>query len=445
MNSFLRRLKGVGHLGAEEAAIALRAEKTGLKVFDDVMEIIPIRNNEFGNLKIGEMHVGEFNKVVRHGDLAQLLRLNNVKVPFTSVDESMFRDSMLKTAEHRSYNIEKLSNNVKKSYPQLDVYLKDIDNMTPATKADIARLEKNATSRMGSRVRLALYIGVATLSAGWMINNWRSRRGCKMSTNINGVITSCHVHSFTCLAPIVSSSSSGASQVCNEGAINDSNYYNITLVLIHLSNLNDADANDVITPQQPQPSLTTLELKQMVCAAANVQPKDMKRDLALIIDTKYKEVSDVIMANREKIPRISPCTESHKAVENGKIPICRMCSPSANPMSTMYLDPSQYADNVTFECVENPSFIDVVSDFMTTTGSNILSGISSTLWALTKPLLYIIGAAVVLLALVLIGFSMFKSYQQNKAIQPTSSDRRPLLQNQYLSEANDDLISFDEN
>lgn len=395
MFNFLKNLKTITRSTAEEAALVLRNGKTGLNAFDEMLAVVPVRSNEFGTLRIGEVHASEFNSMVRRGDLSHLFNVNNIKVPFTSVDETMFRNSVAHTAESRSHNINLASESAKKTHPHLDVKIKDLETLTEATRADVAKLEKAASSSIGRRLKIGMYIGVASLSAGWMYDNLRARRACHMSTNINGTVTSCRVQSHTCLPEVKSSSI----QTCNGATVSDNNFFNITLVLMHLANMENNNDN---------------ELKRLVCAAANVDPSTMKTDLAKIIDNSYKVVSDVILANRDKIPKFNPCSDSHPDVEKGVIPICRMCSPDADPLSTKYIDPAQYADNVSFECVENPSLLDVVSDFFITTGSNILNGITSTLWTLLKPIIFIVGALAVLLALVLIAIQMFKTSQQKK-------------------------------
>lgn len=409
----MKKIKSVGGATAEEAALALRSEKTGLRAFDQMMQVIPFTNNKFGILKIGEQTVGAFNKYMRHGDLGALFRMNKIKVALTSVDEKMFRETMVGTPEYRSHNIDVLSNNAKKSHPHLDVKAKDIDAMPESTKADVAKMEKTAKLRFGTQVKIVLFIGVVGMGNSWIQANLKARRGCHMSTNIDGKITSCKIEAHTCLEPVTGSTVS----VCGGQLVREMNLYNVTLVLMHLANMADNEN----------------QLKVLVCAAAKVEPETMSENLLKIIDNHYKTVSDVIALNKDKIPTFSPCADKHKDIENGVIPVCRMCSPSADPLSTSYIDPSQYADNITLECIPDPSVLDVVSDFITTTGYNILSKVASTLWTLTKPLLYIIGALAAVLALVLIGFSMFKNNQRNKLIESrdrsasTTSLTEPLL------------------
>jgi hypothetical protein len=76
-------------------------------------------------------------------------------------------------------------------------------------------------------------------------------------------------------------------------------------------------------------------------------------------------------------PTLQVCSIVNAQIENGKVPPCRMCSPSDNPSSTTFIDPSQYPENVTFECVVNPSILDTITDAVVSTGSNLWEGVST--------------------------------------------------------------------
>lgn len=397
MFSFLRALKNLVGATAEEAAIALRAEKTGLHAFDEMMASIEFTENEFGSLKIGEMHAGEFNTIMRYGELKDIFEIQKVKIPFTAVDEKMFRETMADLAEFRSKNIDILSDISKKTYPHLDVHIENVDDIAAATKRDIEKMESKAASKFGTGVKIGLFIGVITLSAGWIVENLRARRGCHMITVLDHKVTSCKIQAHTCLPEVTNR----GVEICNAAQINEGNYFNVTVVLIHLANSND----------------NTDELKIKVCKAAGIEPPDMNAKLGSLIDTKYKDMRQVILHNKDLIPKFGPCTDVHKDVEKGELPICRMCTPSADPVSTKFIDPSQYANNVTFQCIENPSLIDVISDFTKTTGGIIIDVVTSTIWAILKPILIVVAAIGVVLLLALIGITLIKK-QINKPSEP---------------------------
>lgn len=360
----------MGTTSIEDVTRQLKGFKSEIGTLDTAVNNMAVRIEKGGHMSIGGESVGSFNRILREGDLAKLMSMSDVRVPFTNIDEAAFKSVVKDTAEFKMRVIRDTAEANKKIHPELNVTEDGFANASAQTTKSVEKAEGNMLKSFGRGTKLALTVGVITVGSVGLYYAVRARKGCIMSTTIDDQTTSCKIQSQSCVGE--------GGTMCPNPQIN----YNVTLILMQLSTMEDTHA-----------------LKVAVCSAAGIQPSELNTRLVYVIDSKFDEVAKVINASKNNLPTFDPCSLKHPGVEGGEIAPCRMCSPSANPKSTEYIDPSTYPDNVTFSCNSHPNILDVIADVALTTGVDLLDGIGSGIFAVLKPFVI---AIVVILVLVLI-------------------------------------------
>lgn len=369
LTEFLRAARHFGTKTAEATKLEMKAFKSSINSLDHAINHMPVMINKSGHMLIGGETVGNFNRILREGNLRKLAQMSNSKVAVTAIDTNAFQSIVKNTAEFKVKAIAETAAKNAKLFPQLNVAASGFARVGGSTVRSVAKITANVAKKIP--IKTSLMIGSVGYVGFNIYEKVVERRGCFMTTTINNVTTSCKVQAYSCIG-------NSTGELCT----NTMDHYNVTLVLMQLAKMDD-----------------TSPLKISVCSAAGVLPADMDAQLASIIDNKYAEVSRVIAENSKVLPTIELCTLTHPAVENGKVMPCRMCSSTVDPKSTMYLDPSQYGDNFSFICNSDPTMLDVVADIILSTGKNILEGVSTTFMYILKPFLIVVMA---LLGLVIV-------------------------------------------
>ncbi|ATY70199.1 odv-e56 [Tomelloso virus] len=388
IKSFLKDLKSLAKATVSEAEELVKGFKSDIKSLDEVVTTLTPSKNKYGFIELSENQVGLVNEVMRQGDLRELIRISAKDIPFTSADSKAFKTLVADTPELKYKDVTDTAASNKKSYPQLNLTEAEIPNMSKTAAKDVKKVENNLFKYFKKGTTIALTLGAVYVAVDWLTKTTEKRKGCFMLTTLNNKTTSCKVQAYSCIG--------SGGDLCTTSL----NYYNTTLVLIKVATLDD-----------------TNELKIKVAAAAKVNVSDVNANLAKIIDNSYEAVDAVISSATTK-PSFTICEITHPDVEKGVVPSCRMCTPSDNPISTTYIDPSQYPDNVTFNCVINPSLLDTIADAAINTGKDLLSGVSSGLMTLLKPLLIVAVVIIVLIIVATIGLKVIKGLGEKKPAPP---------------------------
>lgn len=396
----LRGLSGIGKGTIEDASALLKTANSGIHSVDDALKNLPVTKTRHGFLRMGDETVGRINKLLREGDLGEIARVSKRNISYTSADVKAFKSTVSDTPEKAFKEMSDVVVANKRVYPHLDARVEDIPNLSKSATKDLKTVENNLFKYFKKGTVIALTLGTVYVSADWLVKATEQRKGCFMLTTINNKTTSCKVQAYSCIGQ--------GGHMCHDNLP----YYNVTLVLMKIATLDDSDLRKID-----------------VATAAGISPSELNAKLATVIDTKYEAVSKVIKLMTNK-PDVDICGIKHPDVENGIVPACRMCSPSDNPISTTFIDPDMYPDNVTFQCSINPSLLDTLTDAAISTGKNLLSGITGGLGPLVK--LFAIGFAVILVLLILITVAMkFIEKRRRNTSPTTSSDNTPLLLQSY--------------
>lgn len=374
----LRRFAGVSTKALEDAEKLLKSVDSGIKSVDDAISSAPITRTKDGIILIGDETVGSVDRIMRSGDLENVIRISKrTDIPITSADREAFKVVVGDTPEKAMKEVDDMATRNKRTYPDLDAGIDDIDNISESGKKNLKKIESNLFKYFKRGTVITLTIGVVYVTVDWLAKATNARRGCFMLTTINGETTSCKVQEYTCSEYQDGDHCKSVSR----------DYYNVTLVLMHVAKLEDTDARKIA-----------------VAEAAGVPVDKLNDQLGKVIDNSYEKVALAINSMTDR-PTVNVCGLSHADVEGGKIPPCRMCSPTANPLSTSFIDPDQYAENVTFQCVINPNLMDTITDVISKTGKNILDGVGSFVSGSLKSVGII---AIVVLVLLIILFVIIK-------------------------------------
>lgn len=331
---FLRKLRGLNNAAVDTIEAEMKVFKSEVGSLDVAINNMKVTKNSFNATTIGGEFPGAFHRIVSEGNLKRLIDMSNVKVAYNSADAKVFEAAVRDTPHFKTRVIRETAEEAAKHHPQLKLSEADFQRLSSTSQKSVATVECNLLKNFREGMKISLTLGVVVVGGQWLHNAIKEAKGCHMMTNINGIVTSCKFQAFSCIG--------SGGELCQTSP--NTAYYNVTLVLIALTTRPDDD-----------------KLKYAVCLAADVHREDMHKRLAYIIDEKFDEVAKVIESTEpSQLPRISACELRHPDVENGEIPPCRMCTPSADPRSTQYINQNLYPDNVTFHCVTNPTALDIM-------------------------------------------------------------------------------------
>ena len=353
---FLKGLTKLSSVGKEvgEASTLLKNVKSGVRSFDDIVTKLPVTKNRRGALLIGDEFVGTVRRVVRQGDLDVLVKIaKQPSVVVSGAEKNAFKTLVADTPEKILKDLSDLTSKTKQLHASLDTTVENIGKLSSSSKAELKKVESNLMKRFKQGAIISLTIGAVYVGVDWISKTTEARKGCFMLTTINNKVSSCKVAAFSCAGGTATDTSNACQSLPP--------YYNVTLILMAIAQLDNTD-----------------QRKIDVAKAANVNVTDLKSNLAKVIDESYEKVSAVITSMSNK-PNVNVCTISNPGIENGVIPPCRMCSTSDNPSATTFIDPNQFPENVTFQCVTNPSVLETITDAVTSTGANLWEGVGSSI------------------------------------------------------------------
>lgn len=369
IRNVFKKFRGITKNAASDLKSALGNVSSGIKNVDDLLGALPVTRAKRGFLLVGNETVGSVERMLRSADLDSLKRVAKSNVRVNATDRAAMRRLIGETPEISLKTIDDATIAAKRARPQLDSA--SVNRLSKTAKADVKTVENNLLRRFKQGTIIALTIGVIYVGVDWIAAATESRKGCFMLTTINGKTTSCKLLAFSCI---------GDSK--GECKTPPQSHHNSTLLMMVIAEKSDTDAQKI-----------------GLAAAAGSPVADLRKNLATLIDNKYEAMHDYVKT-LNPVPTYAPCTPKHPDIEGGVVPPCRACSPTANPTSTQYIDAEMYADNITFQCVENPSILETITDAVISTGEDLWQGVRGGITSLVKNIGII---ALVLFAVVALG------------------------------------------
>lgn len=396
LSEFLSELRSMSSV-TERAIEEVRAMQTSLR--EDLgpasaaIKAMEVSKTVEGFIRFNDVPTGVLHETIAAGNLAKLVelsKLNNIVI--TKVEEDAFRTMIGNTNEMRLNDLENLINENKRTYPELDAA--DVNELSETAKTKLETAQSNLFKYFKNGTIIILTVGTVVVGTNWAVKATKERRGCFMLDSKDK--SSCKVSKFTC------STDSAVGTLCT--SVNDT-YYNVTLIMIHFAQLDNGDASKIAFAN-----------------AINEKPEDLNDRLDVIVSTKFKQAATYIkQLGIDNRPSVDTCGLKHDKIENGTVPACRMCTPSADPISTQFIDSSQYGANITFKCVSEVSILDTITDTAASAAVDLFEGITSTVWGVVQPILryglIIVGVIILLIVCFKIINASFRSNAANANVR----------------------------
>lgn len=379
-------IKGIKELASfskgeiKDAEELLRSTESGIEAADSAFKELKVAKAD-GLLTIGAEPIGSFNKILREADLRGIVNLAKKTIPVSEEQVAAFKKLIGPTNESVYKDlIDDTAKNVEK-YPHLNVTINNIDTLSETAKRDIKQVESKLSKKFKTGTKITLTLGTLAVGANWVIKATAERKGCYMLTTINNTVSSCKVSAFTCVGGV-------EDNLCPE--FNANNYYNITLIAMYIANLDNSD-----------------EMKNDLAKLLKISAADFSLNFAQCLEDNFAIISDYVIGSLNNTRKLDfgICDIVREDVEGGIVPTCRLCSPSASPKSTEYINPGLYGDNITFQCCSNPTIMETITDVMKTTGENLLEGLTEGFFALVKPFAFFLA---ILLAILIVAYIVVK-------------------------------------
>lgn len=386
-------IAGLGELAVRDASEAealqlLRSADTSIKVLDDVLSGLRVVKSDAGFLLVEGESVESVRNLLRSADLEGLVRLTSRDIPILESDVIEFRRLVPDNPE-KALNVlsrEIIESKTTRSY--LDVSPENIESLPTNAITDLNKVSNNLLKRFVLNAKIPLIVGSVIVGADWIIKASRARKGCYMFTTINGKTTSCKIMAYSCMSDVIP----------NDECRGFTNYYNTTLTLMAIVDLEDSDGR-----------------KTNLAAAVGIPVDQLRANLSKIVRENFTEATNYIknMPNR---PTLDVCGLKNSQIEQGVVPPCRLCSPSALPTSTQYISSAQFGENITFKCINSVSILDVITDAIVSTGINLWDGVGTPIFNTLKKIGIILGSILLVVFIFAFAVRMFmnKSYSYKK-------------------------------
>lgn len=405
LSALLKSLKAIKNsikATIEELSRLLKSSaKTGITSVDNVLGNVKVVKTAEGFLAVGDnIPLGRLERIIKAADLDGLADITSSASKVTGKERAAFKEIIGDTAESQLHNLDQLTSTASKSTKYADLNVRGVTSSTsPETLAKLKNIENKFLKYAKPGAAIVLTVGVAYVVVDGLTKATKDRTGCFMVTNINGKTQSCKVSSLTC--------SSEASDGVLCGAETYKYKLNTMLCLLSLGNPNEENE----------------KFRIGVSELAGIDPNEYMNKFDSIINSQKFDyifdyvtyyLQDITTSNKTPVCDLPTITDVDK-----KLPLCRMCDTGAHPMSTTFVDASELADNITFEC-RNPTILDTIIDIGKSTGKDLLDTITSPIWSFVKPFAIVIGVFVVIaivISLVLRLVSQSKRSQINNTQQ----------------------------
>lgn len=340
----IKDFSGITEKLPEELENIFKSVKTEVPIFDNLLKGMTVEKNAQGMLLLkGDLPINKFEHILKEADLVKLVETLKLPIVVGTEDIAAFRTLIGETPQRIYRDLEIAIEENKSIYPQFNLTIEQLELAPQNIKEEIAAIDKKLIT-WSQGLKLGTVIGAFTIAAGWIRRETNLRKGCHMLTIFNGKSTSCKVSEFSCNSNITTEE--------NKCSLNI-NAKNITLVMIAIANLENTNT-----------------IKIDAANKLNIPVDQLESKLSELIDTRYSDLIQFVN-NLKTIPQFSVCEVKNDKVEGGRIPPCRMCNASANPTSTEYIDPNIMGTNFTFQCISNPSILDIITEAVIASGQQL--------------------------------------------------------------------------
>ncbi|UDM55368.1 Pif-5 [Phenacoccus solenopsis nudivirus] len=346
---FVQSLRKLGKVAGKLADLTdlLKTKKVNVDIADNLLSTAKTSQDSATKiLKINDVYVHSVDNLLRKGDLSKLVSdlkpPGSVVPPIPKSQTKAFAELASEFPESTLRNIDELSKLGSKQRPDFNT---TIENIGKLPKSSVDKLDKiiETVKKLRPSLKSVVAIGVIGLGAYWYKTALEERKGCWLVKKINGETVSCKLTYLSCAA--------STGNACTDKYVP---VLNSAMIMLKVLKSSDATLRKAFADKLG----TTVETLN--------KPDEMKK----LYTQKYEEIRNFKHASLT-FNTSEYCSLSHPVIEEGVVPKCRMCDPTANPFSSTFADISDISDNITLHCVENPKLSDVIGDMSHTLGENL--------------------------------------------------------------------------
>lgn len=340
-----------GKIAAKDLQSVFKSTKLGIEVADEALQSFKPVELPNGMIQLGEdLFPNQLYKIMKSGDLEALVEATKLDMPVLNSDVRAFERLSGDSVYVDMKQFRKQCELYRKTYAKFNVTLENMDKMSKQMAKDLEKVESQAFKYFKEGFTVTTAFGVVIVGVGWVRELMLKMNGCHMLKKVDGRVVSCKLPQYSCDSP----------QGTPCGNRDFSKFYNVSVVCIYVATALPVDN----------------ELRTLCASMCGIESSQLSDQLPALIETKFNKLHEFVHKNFAKLPVIDVCGVKHPKIENGVVPACRMCDPSAVPTSTQYLNPSQFAANLAFECVVNCTAVDAIAAFIAATDKNIWDAIS---------------------------------------------------------------------
>lgn len=332
---------------------------------EDIFKNADIRFNEKkGILEFkNDLPLSSFEKDLRFNGLESACRNANINIHITSAMESSFAKMRINFPEFKLKKYDDIKIKAKDTINDIDIVpSKSVEE----TKKLISKNSLSKIKKIGSKLKTilgasAVIVGIYvlfTLGSDFvnsLIEQAQSMSGCYKIVTNGKKTTACKLSTRSC-------KNNDGDNKCN----NDTYLYNPISIIANAIHNNETEfkkyfkSNTSITKDDLEKNITDNYDKLVEYYKDNIRPND---NLFICVDNKLFETT---MSN------------------------CRACDSTADTKSILYVDPSEFADNITLQCKPPGTILDALIDTVESTGNDLLAWLGSIFGIDGKTITYII-------------------------------------------------------
>nr|AKH40355.1 putative odv-e56 [Kallithea virus] len=333
-----------------------------------------ITRDDRGYIYINRKTVNSFSKLLRQGDIYKLLPNNVNDSDELRADAQNLEVETVDFPENRLYKVEKaisVNNNI---WPELAVTFEQLQTASNSVLEKLKSIESKVNSKYDDGHIIQLTVGYIEIGPDWISKTLQRQTGCFAVYNEGKEKLSCKIMDQSCTGI-------ETTNLCPKY-----NYRNFMLDLMSVVEAEDTNL-----------------LKINLSKLTKIDVDKLRTSIKHMLKIQFSEIYDLITTS--EVPTYKICSISNEFIENGIIPNCRMCSMTADPETTKYIERGQTPFYSTFKSNGNPTALDIISDLEVTTNTILLSKEGKINPIFVWILLVIIAIVVIIIAI----FTLFRA------------------------------------
>lgn len=389
----LKAFRGVEQPDIYTRAIKDAAANAPVRGIGDIFNNAPMSVID-NRLHINNVPMNRIENFLRRSELRKFADSISSTVRFTAADERAFARTLTHLPDPKLKNLDDAISSAKISHPELHKSATTGDELrqvlTPAAKTKFENAFNKIKAAAAGSLVVAGTFAVLDLAKNMYdaaVETAEKRKGCHLVREANNNTYTCKLSNRSC----VNQNSDKPCPQDNVDLPSASNLYNPTLMLLWAALKDETLAS---------------KLRGLFTPPIEITPENM----GLIVNNseRFEILQNFYNDERPLISNI--CELQATQVENGVVPFCRACMPSADQTNTQFVEVSELAENYTFVCITTASVLESFIDIGEKLGLNLFGNVAGFSGDLSGNFKYGFIALIVIFISVLVYaiFSRFK-------------------------------------